>query len=181
MTVTTEWVNEETGEIVKDVRELKDDAIKKPRATSKTSSKIDSRTEPILTLEDNKYILTAGAVDLLNPTDEDKIDIKFQKVGNKMIPVIGTSTAFGTKAGNRLTKSNTVSYRGKTNEELSAFGNIFTLSAHPTAAGLFVLTGDGAKEEVLPEPESEDELSAEILDSDGDVTEISDDDLNFSL
>ena len=60
ITITTEWVDEETGEVFKDTREMKDDSIKKPRATtSKASSKSDDRKEPILTLEDNKYILSA--------------------------------------------------------------------------------------------------------------------------
>ena len=74
MTVTTEWADEATGEIIKDVRELKDEAIKKPRATKSTSSKIDERTEPILTLQDNKYTLSKGAVEVLGVTEGEKID-----------------------------------------------------------------------------------------------------------
>ena len=188
MTVTTEWVDEETGEVTKDVRELKDESIKKPRATSsKTTSKVVENAEPILTLEDNKYVLTTGAVDALDVEVGDKIDIKFQKVDKSMIPVIGSSDTFGTKGGNKLTKSNTVSYRGKANDELRVFGTEFTLEKHPTALGLFILKGENTPDvefKETPTPEPEEESNEEINDIDDmtdDTEEVTDDDLNFTL
>jgi hypothetical protein len=189
MTVTTEWVDEETGEITKDIRELKEDSIKKPRATStKSSSKIDNNPEPILTLYDNKYVLSKGAVDSLKVEPGDTIDIKFQKVDKSMIPVIGTSDSFGTKAGNKLTKSNTVSYRGKSNDELRVFGEIFTLEKHPSAEGLFILKGENTPEvkfKETPKPEEEDtedtiiDEEADTLLEGEDAEEISDDDFTL--
>ena len=184
ITVTTEWVDEETGEITKDVRELKEDSIKKPRASRASSKKVEENPNPILTLEDNKYILTTGAIQLLGVLPGDKIDIKFQKVNDTMVPVIGTSKAFGTKSGNKITKSNSVSYRGKNNEELSAFGSEFTLEQHPSAVGLFVLKGDGdgmdIEEEAKPE---EEDLEVEDIDALDDVqdNEEQTDDLDFTL
>ncbi len=189
ITITTEWVDEETGEVFKDTREMKDDSIKKPRATtSKASSKSDDRKEPILTLEDNKYILSAGAVAALGVEAGDKIDIKFQKVDNKMIPVIGTNDTFGTKAGNKLTKSNTVSYRGKSNDELKIYGDIFTLVEHPTAVGLFILKGENTPDVDMvttkvaqPEEETEVEEDASDLLEGEDTEEVTTKDFDFTL
>ena len=189
ITITTEWVDEETGEVFKDTREMKDDSIKKPRATtSKASSKSDDRKEPILTLEDNKYILSAGAVAALGAEAGDKIDIKFQKVDNKMIPVIGTNDTFGTKAGNKLTKSNTVSYRGKSNDELKIYGDIFTLVEHPTAVGLFILKGENTPDVDMvttkvaqPEEETEVEEDASDLLEGEDTEEVTTKDFDFTL
>jgi hypothetical protein len=188
LTVTTEWLDEETGEIIKETRELKDDTIKKPRSSSSSSkSKIQENPNPILTLEDNKYILTTGAVELLGVEAGDKIDIKFQKVGKQTIPVIGSDEAFGTKGGNKLTKTNTVSCRGKANEELSAFGTEFTLEEHPNKSGLFILRGENTPNvspeatKKQPEPEDEDEikLDEDLENEEEDTLEISDDDFNF--
>ena len=58
------------------------------------------------------------------------------------VPIIGTDEAFGTKGGNKLTKSNTIACRGSKNEELSKYGKEFVLATHPSKAGLFVLTSE---------------------------------------
>ena len=116
ITVTTEYLNEETGEIFTDTRELKDDTVKgtKKKASKSSSTKIDdSNPNPILTLEDNKYILNAAAIEALGVEPGDTIDIKNQKIGTKKVKVIGSSETFGTKAGNKLTQKGTVSFRGK--------------------------------------------------------------------
>lgn len=184
VTVTNEWLDEETGEIIKETRELKEDSVKKPRATSSSKSKIQENPNPILTLEENKYVLTTGAVELLGVEAGDKIDIKFQKVGKQTIPVIGSDEVFGTKGGNKLTKTNTVSCRGKANDELSAFGTEFTLEEHPNKKGLFILRGENTPKvtpEATPEPEEEDEdLSVDLVDDEEEESvEISEDDFNF--
>lgn len=184
VTVTNEWLDEETGEIIKETRELKEDSVKKPRATSSSKSKIQENPNPILTLEENKYVLTTGAVELLGVEAGDKIDIKFQKVGKQTIPVIGSDEVFGTKGGNKLTKTNTVSCRGKANDELSAFGTEFTLEEHPNKKGLFILRGENTPKvtpEPAPEPEEEDEdLSVDLDDNEEEESvEISEDDFNF--
>lgn len=186
VTVTNEWLDEETGEIIKETRELKDDSVKKPRSSSSSSkSKVQENPEPILTLEDNKYVLTTGAVELLGVEAGDKIDIKFQKIGKQTIPVIGSDDAFGTKGGNKLTKTNTVSCRGKANDELSAFGTEFTLEEHPNKKGLFILRGENTpnvtpEKENTPEPE-DDDLGEDLIDDEEEEesVEISEDDFNF--
>ena len=193
MTIKSEWLNEETGETFTDTRLSKDDSVKKP-STRKSSSKKkdpevdDSNPNPLLILEENKYILNKAAVEALGVEPGDKVDIKQQKLNKKECLVIGAAETFGTQSGNKLTQKNAVSYRGKNNQNLAEHGNEFTFTPHPKIDGLFILTGNREpeiKEDVVPEAEdiaSEDELDdemASLIDGNADDTEISDNDFNF--
>lgn len=193
MTIKSEWLNEETGEIITDTRELKDDSVKKPSTRKSSSKKKDSEVDdtnpnPLLILEENKYILNKAAVEALGVEPGDKVDIKQQKLNKKECLVIGAAETFGTQSGNKLTQKNAVSYRGKNNQNLAEHGNEFTFTPHPKIDGLFILTGNREpeiKEDVIPEAEdiaSEDELDdemASLIDGNADDTEISDNDFNF--
>lgn len=193
MTIKSEWLNEETGEIFTDTRELNDDSVKKPSTRKSSSKKKDSEVDdtnpnPLLILEENKYILNKAAVEALGVEPGDKVDIKQQKLNKKECLVIGAAETFGTQSGNKLTQKNAVSYRGKNNQNLAEHGNEFTFTPHPKIDGLFILTGNREpeiKEDVVPEAEdiaSEDELDdemASLIDGNADDTEISDNDFNF--
>ena len=194
MTIKSEWLNEETGEILTDTRELKDDSVKKPSTRKSSSSKKkdsevdDTNPNPLLILEENKYILNKAAVEALGVEPGDKVDIKQQKLNKKECLIIGAAETFGTQSGNKLTQKNAVSYRGKNNQNLAEHGNEFTFTPHPKIEGLFILTGNQEpeiKEDVVPEAEdiaSEDELDdemASLIDGNADDTEISDNDFNF--
>ena len=167
-------VDEQTGEITFiGKEEVTVDTAKTASKTSKSSSKTASKkadeTEPIVTLDTNKLILTQGAVDLLQVCEDCRVDIKYEKKDKKAVPIIGTDAAFGTKAGNKLTKSNTVSYRGAANEKLSAYGTVFRLE--PTKnEGIYYLVGD-------KEPE-EEKVPDEIINIE---TELEIEDLNETL
>jgi hypothetical protein len=193
MTIKSEFLNEETGEVITDVRELKDDTVKKPSTKKSSSKKKDTEVDddnpnPILILEDSKYILNKAAVEALGVEPGDKVDIKQQKLNKKEVLVIGAAETFGTQSGNKLTQKNAVSYRGKNNQNLAEHGNEFTFTPHPKIDGLFILTGNNEpeiKEDAIPEAEeiaSNDELDdemASLIDGNADDTEISDDDFNF--
>lgn len=153
-----EAINSETGEI-------KSFSPVKKSTTKKSVSKVDTDTTPKLTLETSKYILTQAAVDLLGVQPDDRIDIKYEKQGKRMVPIIGSNEAFGTKAGNKLTKSLTVSCRGKANEELSQYGTTFTITAHPIKEGLFILNGD----KIIPEQQVDDVVEIKEDQSDVDL------------
>ena len=153
-----EAINSETGEI-------KSFSPVKKSTTKKSVSKVDTDTIPKLTLETSKYILTQAAVDLLGVQPDDRIDIKYEKQGKRMVPIIGSNEAFGTKAGNKLTKSLTVSCRGKANEELSQYGTTFTITAHPIKEGLFILNGD----KIIPEQQVDDVVEIKEDQSDVDL------------
>ena len=124
----------------------------KSSTAKKSTSKVDENPEPLITLEANKLVLTTGAVEALNPCEDCRIDIKYKKKDKKLVPVVGTDAAFGTKAGNKLTKTNTVSYRGAANDKLAAYGTVFKLE--PTEEdGIFYMVGD--KNPVEPEAPKE--------------------------
>lgn len=168
-------VDEQTGEITYIGKEeikvdTTTDTKKSPsKSSNKSTSKVDSNPEPIITLESNKLVLTQGAVDLLQICEDCRVDIKYMKKDKKAVPIIGTDSAFGTKGGNKLTKSNTVSYRGAANEKLSAYGTTFKLE--PTKdTGIYYLVGDKVQEEkpaTVPEEiiNIENELDIEQLDN----------------
>lgn len=103
-TVSKEFsvTNVETGEVK---------STKVVKKTSKT--KKEESTEPLLTLEENKYYLTPAAIELMQVEPGDKLDIKYEKQGRNSIPVIGSDEVWGTKSGNKLNKSLTVACRGR--------------------------------------------------------------------
>lgn len=158
---------------------------KPKRKTSKF--KKEESSEPTLTLEENKYCLNQAAADLMSVEPDCKLDIKYEKRGKETIPVIGTDSAFGTKQGNKLTKSLTVACRGSKNEELSKYGTEFILVPHETKDGIFLLQNEDVKlERALDdtidkgdEPEEEIDLPMDIDlqdlidDKDATVTEVS--------
>lgn len=165
-------VNEQTGEITYIGKEEISVDTKATKSATKTSTKastakVDANPDPIITLDSNKLVLTQGAVDLLQVCADCRVDIKYKKKDKKAVPIIGTDAAFGTKSGNKLTKSNTVSYRGAANEKLSAYGTTFKLE--PTEdEGIYYLVGDKVQEEnSVPDEiiDIESELDIESLDN----------------
>ena len=159
-------VNEQTGEI-KYIG--KDEITLDTKVTKKTSSKkkevIEDNTEPTVTLDSNKLILTQSAVDLLQVCEDCRIDIKYEAKNKKSVPIIGTDMAFGTKAGNLLSKKNTVSYRGAANTKLATYGTVFKLE--PTENnGIYYLVGNKEEEKIeIPDElvDIEKELDLEDL------------------
>ena len=136
-------VDTETGEVLE--TKLIDRSVNKPvKAMKATASEAvqDNDKEPKLYLEDNKCRLNSKAVSLMGISPGDKLDFKYDDGKNGSVPIIGTDEAFGTKGGNKLTKSNTIACRGSKNEELSKYGKEFVLAIHPSKAGLFVLTSE---------------------------------------
>ena len=161
-------VDETTGEIKFIGKEeiTVDTAVSEKKTTTKKSTtKVDNNPNPIITLDPNKLILTQGAVDLLQICPDCRVDIKYKKKGNITVPIIGTDSAFGTKSGNKLTKTNTVSYRGAANDKLSTYGTVFTLE--PTEdEGIFYLKGDKEPSETkIPDEIINIENDLDILDN----------------
>ena len=161
-------VDEKTGEITYIGKEEIAVDTSTKRQASKVSA-VEENKDPLITLDSNKLILTAGAVDMMKICPDCRIDIKYKKKDKTSVPVIGTDEAFGTKGGNKLTKSNTVSFRGSANEKLAEFGTTFRIEPSDDE-GIFFLIGDKMNQptqEDVVDIESELDLdSLETLDID---------------
>ena len=185
-------VDTETGEMTTKCVSRKIDKsnfeVSEVKPVKKTSkAKKEESSEPTLTLEENKYCLNQAAADLMGVEPDCKLDIKYEKRGKETVPVIGTDTAFGTKQGNKLTKSLTVACRGSKNEELSKYGTEFILVPHETKDGIFVLQNEDSKleqalDDTLEKPDGPEEdielpmdidLQDLIDDKDATITEVS--------
>ena len=125
--------------------------------------KVEANIEPLITLDSNKLILTTGAMDMMNICPDCRVDIKYKKKDKVSVPVIGTDAAFGTKGGNKLTKTNTVSFRGSANEKLAEYGSVFKLEPSEDE-GIFYLIGDKMNKSIEDETiDIEGELDLDSL------------------
>lgn len=159
-------VNEQTGEIkFIGKEEITVDTATSTKRQATKAVKVEDSSEPLITLDPNKLILTTGAVQMLNICPDCRVDIKYKKKDKASVPVIGTDDAFGTKGGNKLTKANTISYRGTANEKLAEFGTTFKIE--PTEdSGIFYLIGDKMNKSIEEDAiDIESELDLEALDA----------------
>ena len=85
--------------------------------------------DAIVNLVDNKLVLSKSAQLLLGVIPNDRITVSYYTVSpEETFPVIGKSELFtDSNGGNRLTKSNTVSFRGTQREILLEYGKSFKL------------------------------------------------------
>lgn len=195
-TIVVELVDTETGEVTNEEKDITSllsgvSISKEKKTTSSKATKVkdDGNPNPTLKLEDNKYILNNAAIEALGVEEGDKIDIKYEVKNKKKTPVIGSADSFGTKGGNKLTKSHTVSYRGKNNEELSKYGDEFAFKDRDKVPGTFYLIGNTVEETIANEEESADndiDLAGEIDNIEDEIdnpdsNEVLPDDLNFNI
>lgn len=128
----------ETGDYTPISREIIEEGAATPKR-AKSVMKDDGSTEPIVILEENKLVLNSKAVEVLGAEWEDRISVIYQKHEDKLVPVIGKDEVFGCKSGNKLTKSKTVSCRGKANTKLAEHGTEFKLI--PLNNDTFIMDG----------------------------------------
>ena len=180
-------VDTETGEMTTKCISRKVDKSNFEISESKPKRKIvtpkEESSNPTLVLEDNKYCLNQAAINLMGVNPDDKLDIKYEKQGKVMVPVIGTDEVFGTRSGCRLTKSHTVSCRGSKNTELAKFGTEFTIVPHSSKEGLFILTSkNNPVQEELDGDENialDDSFDIDLSDLDNEDANITEIDSNF--
>lgn len=84
----------------------------------------------IVEIESNKLKLTTAAVQMIGAKPEERVNVNYWQVNNsETIPLIGKSEVFSSKLdGNKLTKSNTVSFRGTQRQQLLQYGDLFELT-----------------------------------------------------
>ena len=153
----------ETGDIKTLSREVVDE--KKPATTTTKRTKKSQDTDPVpkISLEDNKLILNNAAIALMKVQPDDRVEVKYEKVGNKFIPIIGNQVAFGTSGGNRVTKGMTISYRGKSHDRLKEYGTVFELTPHKEKSNIFVMSGNETPKEEEQVVDKEEEINVDDL------------------
>ncbi len=163
-------IDTETGEIITKETTLGDFKDKKKSSGAKKPKDNDPVAK--LTLLDNKIQLNAAAVGMTGYTPDMKIDVKFEKKGRVMTPVLCPDD----KVGNRLTKTYSVSFRGSRHDNLLEYGTVFELIPYEDKEGWFKLKGDA--------PEKEDDiidLPEEMSDPEDIDLEPASDNIDFNL
>lgn len=151
----------------------------KKKVTTKKSKDVvtDIASNAILSLEANKLCFNSKAVSEMEIEYEDRIVIKWEKEGKKMIPIIGKDIAFDEEgSGNKVTKSNSIAYKGKANAVLSELGSEFSIKPHRDGIWKLIATENGVAnsenvtlEEVIKQA---DEIEPELIVEGDDETEI---------
>lgn len=182
LTLTYEMsVNTDTGELLETRlidRSVNKSDIKPSKSVSKKKVTKDEDPEPKLFLEDNKFRLNSAALELLKIDVEEgvKLDIRYENNNGRSIPILGIEEIFGSKGGNKLTKSGTVAFRGVKNEELSKYGREFTVIPHTNKIGLFILSsGEQVQEVQEDETIRIEEEDANLSFDDLDLTKLTED------
>jgi len=161
--IIVEILDETTGELFTREATLGDfKEVKKTSTTTRTRKPKDEDPVAKITLLDNKLQLNKAAVEMTGYEPEMKIDVKFEKKGRKITPVLCPDD----KTGNRLTKTYTISFRGSRHDNLIEYGTVFELTPYEEKEGFFKLKGDAPEKEDdivdLPEeisnPEDDDDL-----------------------
>jgi hypothetical protein len=126
----------------------------------KTASKFENLDLPIVELGDSKLIMSPKAIELLSAQIGDRISVNYIQKNNELtFPVIGKSEVFTDKeAGNKLSKTNTVSFRGSQKTCLSQYGNLFKLEALRPGVFKMVKIEESELSEVDPEFKEETEI-----------------------
>lgn len=161
-----ELIDKETGEIITKEATLGDfkDVVKKASTPRTKKPKDDGETIPMLHVLEGKIQMNTKAQQLCEFEPEQKIDIKFEKKGRMITPVMCVDD----KNGNRLTKTYTISCRGQKRENILEYGDTFEVIPYEDRPGYFKLKGNAPEkeddiidvpEEIQNPEEFEDELT----------------------
>lgn len=142
-----EILDETTGELITREATLGDfKEVKKSTSTRTKKPKDDGNPNPQITLLEGKWQMNTSCVNLTGFEPEQKLDIKFEKQGRKITPILCEDE----KSGNRLTKTYTVSCRGSRHDNLAEYGTVFDVIPYEGKEGYFKLKGNA--------PEKEDDI-----------------------
>ena len=176
-------VDKETGEIITREATLGDfKEVKKSSSSSGTRTrkpKDDGDPNPKATLLEGKIQLNNAAMELTGWEAEMKIDIRFEKKGKQITPIMLEDMA----KGNRLTKTNTISCRGSKHDNLSEYGTVFDVVPYEGKDGWFKLVGDVPQKEddTVEIPDEISDPEEDEVDVDADGVEAADIDFNLDI
>lgn len=109
------------------------------KVVSETPKVLDL-TNPTLHVLDNKLQLSESAINLIGVLPNERVTITYwQNEDGSHTPIIGKSETFTDKdGGNRVTQSNTISFRGRQRDTLLMYGDAFKVEEFKD--GMFWLT-----------------------------------------
>lgn len=176
-TLTTQFVDDSTGELFEETREFLDDTIKpKRKTTSKTKKNQDNDPVAKITLLEGKWQMNHACVELTGFEPDQKLEIKYEKKGRITTPVLCEDE----KSGNRLTKTYTVSCRGSRHDNLAEYGDIFEVTPYEGKEGYFKLKGNIEKEDdIIDIPEEISDPTDDDLIDDSEGIDVGDFDLEL--
>ena len=159
-----EILDETTGELITREATLGDfKEVTKKATTTRTKKPKDNDPVAKINLLEGKWQMNNACIELTKFDPEQKLDIKFEKKGKTTTPVLCEDE----KAGNRLTKTFTVSCRGSKHDNLAEFGTVFEVIPYEGKEGYFKLIGDAPqKEDDIIEVPEEIEDPDDIVDDD---------------
>lgn len=156
------------------------DGVEQKKKTTRSSTKKEKEEVVLedtakITLEPTKLCFNNKAVADMELAYQDRLVIKYQKVpgSKKPIPLIAKDVDWNEEGtGNKLTKTNTLSYRGKANTILAEFGSEFELELYKDKVWKLVSTNAPIKEELTREAlEDEADLIDPTIFTDDDNTD----------
>ena len=187
--VTVTFDFDETLGTVSNLKCVMDGIEKKKRTTKKQSDVIEElASEAVIKLEPNKLVFNNKAVADMELSTESRIVIMWEqepKNKKKLFPVIGTDIAFDDEgAGNKMTKTFTVQYKGKQNTLLAELGTEFGIEEYKDGIWRLVSKDGGVKtqdsvETIKSISEKAEKIDPELIVEGDETFEI--DDLEFNL
>lgn len=103
-------------------------------------SKYDTISIPIVELGNNKLIVSPKAISLMSVNYGDRIAVNYMQESNELtFPVIGKAEVFADPAaGSKLSKINTISFKGIQRTMLARYGQLFKIGEYKP--GMFKMT-----------------------------------------
>lgn len=161
------------------------DGVEKKKRTTKKKEEVieEMASQPLITREETKLVFNNKAVADMEIQYEDRIVIKWDKSKDKktMFPIIGKDLAFDEEgSGNKVTKTNTIGYKGKQNIVLAEFGEQFTIEPYKTGIWKLISTTNPTTSKTLKDTITKvEKVNADIIIEEGDNLEI--DEMQFTL
>lgn len=137
-------VNVETKEVT-NVKVQVEGQVKRKTTTRKRKDVVREIEDfGVITREDNRISFNNKVFDDMKLEVGQRVAIEYTQIGGKLVPIIGTDTAFEKEGiGNKLTKGQTISFRGGQNTVLAEYGTEFTIKEYEE--GIWQLISTSAK------------------------------------
>lgn len=174
-------IETETGTVT-NVKTQVEGEVKRRTTTTRKKEVVKELEDTVsIVREEGKLVFNNRAMADLKIEAGDRIVIKYEKGDKSLFPVIGTDFAFNEEgSGNKMTKSQTISYKGNQNTVLAEFGDEFTVEKYQDDIWKLVSLGEPKVAETIEEAiEISEKVDPQLLTDDEEVYEI--DELTFKL